>query len=234
MTGTSMQSRRIRSVRRIALLTTAIAGIGGAAVVLAPHMPAYSGSALAQNLTEKVQQLPQRPVGFADIVEKVKPAVISVRVKIDRPADSGLNSDDDDLPFPPGSPFERFFKRFGTPNGGGQPGGHQVITGQGSGFFITADGYAVTNNHVVQNAENVQVTADDGKTYHRQGHRHRSEDRPCSHQDRRQQLPLRQARRHAAAHRRLGARGRQSVRPRRHRDRGHRVRARPRHRRRPL
>ncbi len=165
MTGTSMQSRRIRSVRRIALLTSAVAGIGGAAVILAPHMPAHSGSALAQNLTEKVQQLPQRPVGFADIVEKVKPAVISVRVKIDRPGDSGLNGGDDDLPFPPGSPFERFFKRFGIPNGGGQPGGHQVITGQGSGFFITADGYAVTNNHVVQNADNVKVTADDGKTY---------------------------------------------------------------------
>jgi serine protease Do len=49
----------------------------------------------------------------------------------------------------------------GTPKNGG----HEVITGQGSGFFITADGYAVTNNHVVQNAERVQVTADDGKTY---------------------------------------------------------------------
>ena len=47
----------------------------------------------------------------------------------------------------------------------GEGGGHQVITGQGSGFFITADGYAVTNNHVVQNAENVQVTTDDGKTH---------------------------------------------------------------------
>jgi serine protease Do len=162
MTGTSMQSRRIRSIRRVALLTTAIAGFGGAALVLAPNMPAYIGSATAQNLTEKVQQLPQRPVGFADIVEKVKPAVISVRVKIDRPADSGLS--DDDLPFPPGSPFERFFKRFGMPNGG-QPGGHQIITGQGSGFFITSDGYAVTNNHVVQNAEKVQVTTDDGKSY---------------------------------------------------------------------
>jgi serine protease Do len=160
-----MQSRRIRSLRRAALLTTATAAIGGAVLVLASHMPGYTEPALAQNLTEKVQQLPQRPVGFADIVEKVKPAVISVRVKIDRPGDSGLS--DDDLPFPPGSPFERFFKRFGAPNGGngGQPGGHQVITGQGSGFFITADGYAVTNNHVVQNAEKVQVTADDGKTY---------------------------------------------------------------------
>jgi serine protease Do len=163
MIGTSMQSRGIRSVRRVALLTTAIAGMGTAALVLAPNISAFVGSAVAQNLTEKVQQLPQRPVGFADIVEKVKPAVISVRVKIDRPADSGLSNDDNDLPFPPGSPFERFFKRFGMPNGG--PQGHQVITGQGSGFFITNDGYAVTNNHVVQNAENVQVTTDDGKTY---------------------------------------------------------------------
>ena len=81
---------------------------------------------------------------------------------MERPAEAGLTNDD--LPFPPGSPFERFFKRFGTPNNG-QGGGHEFVTGEGSGFFITADGYAVTNNHVVQNAENVQVTTDDGKTY---------------------------------------------------------------------
>ncbi|HEV3022882.1 MAG TPA: Do family serine endopeptidase, partial [Pirellulales bacterium] len=121
----------------------------------------FAGPAHAQNLSQQAQQLPQKPVGFADIVEKVKPAVISVRVKMERPADAGLSSDE--LPFPPGSPFEHFFKRFGMPNNG--RGGHEVITGQGSGFFITADGYAVTNNHVVQNAENVQVTTDDGKTY---------------------------------------------------------------------
>src|ERR1700690_3961468 len=45
------------------------------------------------------------------------------------------------------------------------PNGKEVVTGQGSGFFISADGYAVTNNHVVQNAEDVTVTTDDGKTY---------------------------------------------------------------------
>ena len=161
MTGSSMQSRRIHSLRRGALLTTAIAVIGGAALVLAPHMPASNGSAQAQNLTEKVQQLPQRPVGFADIVEKVKPSVISVRVKIDRPVESGLS--DDDLPFPPGSPFERFFKRFGAPNGGGQPGGHQVITGQGSGFFITSDGWILTNAHVAHGNQTVRVILASGK-----------------------------------------------------------------------
>jgi serine protease Do len=164
MNDNSRGSRRILSVRRVALLATTVASLAAATFAFSPYSYAPSAladSAQAQNLTEKVQQLPQRPVGFADIVEKVKPAVISVRVKIDQPAQPGL-SDDDDLPFPPGSPFERFFKRFGAP---GNPKGHEVITGQGSGFFISRDGYAVTNNHVVQNAENVQVTTDDGKTY---------------------------------------------------------------------
>jgi len=152
------------SARRVALLATTVASLAAATFAFSPNSYApnpFADPAQAQNLTEKVQQLPQRPVGFADIVEKVKPAVISVRVKIDQPSQPGL-SNEDDLPFPPGSPFERFFKRFGAP---GNPRGHEMITGQGSGFFISRDGYAVTNNHVVQNAENVQVTTDDGKTY---------------------------------------------------------------------
>src|ERR1700731_4829293 len=151
------------SARRLALLATTVAGFGAAALGFAPHADLFGTLAQAQNLTDKVQQLAQRPVGFADIVEKVKPAVISVRVKLERPADSALTNED--MPFPPGSPFERFFRKFGGPNGPGGPGGKEVVTGQGSGFFISADGYAVTNNHVVQNAETVTVTADDGKTY---------------------------------------------------------------------
>ena len=43
--------------------------------------------------------------------------------------------------------------------------GRNVITGQGSGFFISADGFAVTNNHVVEKAESVQITTDDGKIH---------------------------------------------------------------------
>jgi serine protease Do len=156
------------SVRRLGLLATTIAGLGAAAFFVAPNLTPnaafLAGPAHAQNLSQEAQKLPQHPVGFADIVAKVKPAVISVRVKIDRPANSSFSGSDDDSPFPPGSPMERFFRRFGMPNGG-EGGGHQVITGQGSGFFITADGYAVTNNHVVQNAETVQVTTDDCKTY---------------------------------------------------------------------
>jgi serine protease Do len=159
----NLRSHSALSARRIALLATTIAGFGAAALVLAPNVELLGVPAHAQNLTDKVQQLSQRPVGFADIVEKVKPSVISVRVKLERTVDSGSGSGDDDLQIPPGSPFERFFRRFGMPNN--MPGGKEIITGQGSGFFISADGYAVTNNHVVQNAENVTVTTDDGKTF---------------------------------------------------------------------
>ena len=164
MDGNRQPSRRVLSARRFGLLTITIVGLGAAAYFVAPNLAPDSvffvGPAHAQNLSQEAQKLPQRPVGFADIVAKVKPAVISVRVKIDKPVNSSLNgADEQDIP--PG--MKRFFKRFGMPNSG--EGGHQVITGQGSGFFITADGYAVTNNHVVQNAENVQVTTDDGKTH---------------------------------------------------------------------
>jgi serine protease Do len=162
--------RRKLSARRKALLATTVAGLGAAVLLAAPGVTPkhdlFGASAQAQNLSEKAQQLSQKPVGFADIVEHVKPAVISVRVKMERSANSNLKDNDDDSnPFPPGSPFERFFRRFGMPNVPSLPNGPEVITGQGSGFFLSADGYAVTNNHVVQNAESVKVTTDDGKSY---------------------------------------------------------------------
>ncbi|MBS0536856.1 MAG: Do family serine endopeptidase [Proteobacteria bacterium] len=159
----------VLSVRRIALLATTVAGLGAAAIVAAPefNMPLHYPAAHAQNLTEQAKKLPA-PVGFADIVEKVKPAVISVRVKVDGgPATTGLGADMENVP--PG--LREFFRRFGMPDGmpngmpGQRGGGHNVITGQGSGFFISADGYAVTNNHVVEKAESVEVKTDDGKTY---------------------------------------------------------------------
>ena len=153
---------RALSVRRAALLATTIAGLGICAFVAGPgfDLRGYP-TALAQNLSEQAHKL-QAPVGFADIVEKVKPAVFSVRVKVDGGSQTnGLGSND----VPPG--LREFFRRFGMPDAPeGMPRGrHNTITGQGSGFFISADGYAVTNNHVVEKAESVQITTDDGKTH---------------------------------------------------------------------
>ena len=161
------KKRRVLSARRAILLATTIASLAAAALIVAPGLTLPGGypAALAQNLSEQAHQL-QAPTGFADIVEKVKPAVISVRVKVDGGSQTdGLNSNE----IPPG--LREFFHRFGMPdmpNGSkGLPHGHghNTITGQGSGFFITADGYAVTNNHVVEKAESVQVTTDDGKVH---------------------------------------------------------------------
>jgi serine protease Do len=79
-----------------------------------------------------------------------------------------MGSDDNrDIPgVEPGSPADRFFRRFGMPQDmrPSQPDRH-FATGQGSGFFISADGYAITNNHVVAKAEEVEVKTDNGKTY---------------------------------------------------------------------
>jgi serine protease Do len=78
-------------------------------------------------------------------------------------------SANEESPFPKGSPMEQFFKRFGMPDGipntPNTPRGRQFGAAQGSGFFISADGYAVTNNHVVEKASTVEVATDDGKTY---------------------------------------------------------------------
>ena len=153
------------SARRLVLLAT-VASLGVAGAVAGPNglrqltHPTYSAASAAEGM--------QRPVGFADLVAKVKPAVISVRVKVDAGAE--MMGFDGNPGSPPNSQMQRFFRYFGMPDGENMPDGQQqphgqFVTGQGSGFFISADGYAVTNNHVVDKAKAVEITTDDGKTY---------------------------------------------------------------------
>jgi serine protease Do len=116
----------------------------GMAVVVAAAL--FAGALLASRSDWGSQaEIRARPVGFADVVDKVKPAVISVRVRID----AGRR----------GKEISRLSKD--------SPGARSrsVLTGQGSGFFISADGYAVTNFHVVEKANTVEVTTDDGHVF---------------------------------------------------------------------
>src|SRR5690348_7723389 len=107
-----MQKPGILAARRLALLAgaaglSATLMLGGANFVPNAAGLGAPGAAWAQSV--------QRPVGFADIVEKVKPAVISVRVKVDAGArNMGFEGNS---PFPPDSQLERFFRRFGLPDG---------------------------------------------------------------------------------------------------------------------
>src|SRR5262245_52820496 len=165
--------RQVFSLRKLALMASVAAGLGAAVYGFGPSQgpgDIFTSAAHAQ-VNQEVRKVAQ-PTGFADIVERVKPSVISVKVAMGDKTAKDDSADKDDSPFQPGSPMERFFRRFGGPDGlppglrgGPRGGGRGPVTGQGSGFFISADGFAVTNNHVVDGADKVEVTTDDGKTY---------------------------------------------------------------------
>ncbi len=169
-TQSNEPNRKPLRARRIALLAS-VAGLSAFVLLAGPgfyHSANVKFGASPASASETTT-LPH-PASFADIVAKVKPAVISVRVKIDQTSDNNTslrhNGSDETIPFAPGSPMQKFFQQFGDQNGqGNQPQQHETIIGEGSGFFISPDGYAVTNNHVVDHAKSVQVTTADGTIY---------------------------------------------------------------------
>jgi serine protease Do len=111
--------------------------------------------------------------GYADLVDRVMPAVVSVQVKFANAAaagdDAGADQGQKQMPGLPDGPLGEFFKQFrgqGMPGqGGGENERPRGGMAQGSGFIISADGYAVTNNHVVKGADEVSVTMKDGTEY---------------------------------------------------------------------
>lgn len=168
----SSNSNRGLSYKTI-LKSTAVAGV--AAVLLSSGLPARVTGAFAEPVRIDAPQM----TGFAPIVKAVSPAVVSVRVesRVQQVSDdtSGFNFD-----FGPGfdqlpenSPLKRFFKQFGGPDGQGpgkqqqgqkKPGDKGPLrpVAQGSGFFISEDGYIVTNNHVVSDGSAYVVVMNDG------------------------------------------------------------------------
>ena len=158
-------TRRILKPRRLALLGT-VAALGVAVLAASPGASPFG----VTNFIAPAQaaEAAATPPGFGDLVSKVKPAVISVRVKIDQDNDKSAMLQQNRMDQDEDSQFDQFSRQFGFrgPGMNGMPRQrHQMITGEGSGFFISADGYAVTNNHVVDHAESVQVTMDDGTIY---------------------------------------------------------------------
>jgi serine protease Do len=159
------RKRHSFSARKAALMATVVAGVAMCGFSPSSNHFDFLGSAAYAGVGNAISSAAQ-PVGFADTVEQVKPSVISVKVTMKDKATNANNKDEDGEP---GSPMERFFRQFGGPNGGPQNRGrndrHGEMMGQGSGFIVSSDGYAVTNNHVVDGAEKVEVTTDAGKTY---------------------------------------------------------------------
>jgi serine protease Do len=157
-------------------LMAAVASVAVAGAIGVGALTTGTGPVLADAVRIEAPQVP----GFADVVERVSPAVVSVKVKakIQPAADDGSDQSDDlngmdNLPDNP--QLRRFFKefrgfgdqngqsgnmrRFGHRNHGDQP----RPVAQGSGFFISEDGYLVTNNHVVEEGSAFTVVMNDGK-----------------------------------------------------------------------
>ena len=131
--------------------------IGGAALSLTTGFPA--GAQVAQNDESKIGAIVPRvgaPASFSDLVQQLQPAVVNISTRQKVKVDAGGN------PFA-GTPFEGLF---GAPQGGGQPETREAQS-LGSGFIVSADGYVVTNNHVITaegkgEVESISVTLPDG------------------------------------------------------------------------
>jgi serine protease Do len=169
-------SKLLPSSRRRTISALAIAGLLGATSLATITGFDHTTPATAQTAFTRAPA-----EGFGDLVEKVMPAVVSVEAKLGVQTSSNIqgqgdeNDDDNEsgpqfsMPdLPPNSPFRQFFEQFPRRGFGGQPfqfprprGG----TAQGSGFFISDDGYVVTNNHVVRGASEVTVKVSSDREY---------------------------------------------------------------------
>jgi serine protease Do len=150
-------SNVIQFRRSTAILTLLAASIGGgliAALAVATHnkAPVYVTARAADTNTQRVSQLSN---SFADIIEKASPAVVKISMtRIIKASEQQQNN-----PFM-SDPFFRQF--FGGPNARPRD---QREGGLGSGVIVSASGYILTNNHVVEKANSLKVTLSDGRDF---------------------------------------------------------------------
>lgn len=98
--------------------------------------------------------------GFADLAEKLLPAVVNISTTQTLTPREGWEGVPE-LQFPPGSPFEEFFKEFLQRQPGQQSPRKRKASALGSGFIIDSSGYIVTNNHVIEGADEINVILQD-------------------------------------------------------------------------
>ncbi len=145
----------------------------GTTVLTGPALAGWAASH-AQVSPPAAVQMDVAPKSFADLAAAVSPAVVNIAAT--QEAKPAARAQPRMPAFPPGSPFEEFFRRFqdqqgqnapdegedggpATPPGGGPRGKTGAL---GSGFIIDPAGFVVTNNHVIDGASEITVTLQDG------------------------------------------------------------------------
>lgn len=142
------------------LASTVIAGGGLAWAEAGPTDAATAPATAPLGLPPVANQ-----AGFADLVAKVRPAVVNIATVegADQTAGEAQPNFQQEMPnFPPGSPFGEMFRHFFDGQGQMHMGPAHAL---GSGFIIDPAGYIVTNNHVVDHAHQIKVTLTDGQSY---------------------------------------------------------------------
>ncbi|NDB83029.1 MAG: Do family serine endopeptidase [Alphaproteobacteria bacterium] len=107
----------------------------------------------------------QSPEGFADVVEPLMPAVVNINtVKYNKVKEGNRRLFPKDA-FPQNHPFQEFFENFGLQFFGDEMPSNPKAVSLGSGFIVTADGEIVTNNHVIADADEINIKLNNNKEY---------------------------------------------------------------------
>jgi serine protease Do len=148
------QKKQIKTILIALLLVGAILGLGyGMSTAIKPHDPSPASAST-------ISQAPMVPANFSDLAEKVRSGVVNVQV-VKKVKNIGFGFRQFGNPFGEKNPFGDFFGPFSE---GNPPGGFEQ-RGVGSGFIMSRDGYILTNNHVVEDADQIKVKLANGKEY---------------------------------------------------------------------
>lgn len=145
-------------------IALALAGVIGAGALTVPALTSGSVPALAAAQTRTFEY---QPTQFADLVDEVRPAVVSITVEGRSKRGRRFSRNMPRFPdLPEGHPFREFFERFAQPD---TPEGRRRFPrralSQGSGFIVSEDGFVVTNNHVIDGGDSIRVKTAGGKSY---------------------------------------------------------------------